>query len=220
MPIKVKAGMVGGFGTRDFAKFVMDDAGIDVRAGIEAGAEGMKEDLRDQIENAGLGQRLGRAVGSKVYPPGGKGSLDAAGFVYPRGRKAAAIFDSWNQGATITAHGGKYLAIPTKEAGRGWRNSKARPQEFEQRTGIKLRFVKLKNGNAVLVGDSVAAKSGRGRRAASKGRRAQGRAVNSLVFFILIRSAKIPKRLDFETIAKKWADRIPDLIGAANRGNV
>jgi hypothetical protein len=220
MPIKIKAGMVGGFGTRDFAKFVIDDAGIATRAGVEAGAEGLRDELRDQIANAGLGERLGRAVGAKVYPPSGKGSLDAAGFVYPRGRKAAAIFDSWNQGATITAHGGKYLAIPTKEAGRGWRNTKAKPQEFEQRTGIKLRFVKLKNGNAVLVGDAIAAKSGRGRRAATKGRRAQGRTVQSLVFFILIRSAKIPKRLDFDAIARKWADRIPGLIDAASRGSV
>lgn len=220
MAIRVTAGMVGGRGVRDFTGAVRDSEAIAVQAGVQVAAEGLRDELRYQIAATGMGDRLGRAVGAKIYPTRGNGSLDAAGLVYPRGPKAEKIFAAFNQGVTITAKGKKFLAIPTKEAGRAWRNGKARPGEFHERTGIKLRFVPLKNGNAVLVGDSIKAKSGRGRRAATRGRRAQGRAVESVVFFVLIRSVKIPRRLDFDTAAQKWADRIPDLIAAARQGDV
>lgn len=219
MPVRISAGRVGTYGPKEFAKFVGDSGGIDVQAGISAATDGLKGDLRDLVEQAGLGERLGRAIGSKVYPSGSQGSLDAAGIVFPRGPKAQAIFDSFNRGVTITAKGNrKFLAIPTKNAGRSWRNGKARPEEFQERTGIKLRFVPLKNGNAVLVGDSISARAGKGQRAATRGRRAQGRAVHTLVFFVLIRSVTIPQRLNFEARAQAWADRIPDLIAAADRG--
>lgn len=208
MAISVKAGMVGGLGTRDFAKFVLDSTSIEVRAGVEAGAEGLRDELRDQVANAGMGERLGKAVGAQIYPRGGKGSLDAAGFVYPRGRKAAAIFDAYNQGVTITAHNAKWLAIPTKFAGKGFRGARARPKEFQERTGIKLRFVKAKNGNAVLIGDKK-------QRAGSRARRKP----KSIVYFVLIRIVKIPHRLSFDASAQKWADRIPSLIEAAKRGD-
>lgn len=219
MPITVKAEMVGGRGIKDFVRFVRETGALEVRAGVEAATEGLKDELRDLVAAAGLGDRLGKAIGGNVYPKGGKGSLGAAGFVFPRGKKAAAIFESFNEGTTIRAKGGKFLAIPTKEAGRAWRNGKARPQEFQERTGIKLRFVKLKNGNAVLVGDAITSKSGRGVRAATKGRRRQGRAAKPLVFFVLIRSMTVPRRLNFSASAQKWADRIPQLIEAAKQGD-
>jgi hypothetical protein len=219
MAIRVGAGMVGGRGVRDFTGAVRDSEAIAIQAGVSVAAEGLRDELRDQVAAAGMGDRLGRAIGAKTYPSRG-GSLDAAGLVYPRGPKAEKIFAAFNEGVTITANGKKFLAIPTKEAGRAWRNGKARPGEFQERTGIKLHFVALKNGNAVLVGDSIKARSGRGRRAATRGRRKQGRAVESVVFFVLIRSVKVPRRLDFETAAKKWADRIPDLIDAARQGDV
>jgi hypothetical protein len=212
MAIKFSAGFVGGRGPREFAKFVVEQGAIEVRAGVEAATDGLKNELRDQIAEAGLGERLGRAIGANVYPKGGKPSLDAAGYVFPRGKKATAIFDAYNRGVTITAHKGRYLAIPTKEAGRGNRFSKATPQEFQERTGIKLRFVKTKNGNAVLVGDAIKAKSGRGGRVMTRVSRA-------VIFFVLIRSARVGKKLSFESTAQKWADRMPQLIESAKQGD-
>lgn len=217
MTVRTAGGWVGGkhFGT--WLAGVQADQAIAVQSAVTAAAEGLKNELRDAVSAAGLGDRLGNAIGANVYPRG-KYSLNAAGYVFPRGKKAAAIFDSFNAGSVITAHKGRYLAIPTKDAGRGYHFMKATPQEFQDRTGIRLRLVRFKKGTLALVGDAIAGRNGRGFRRASAGRLAQGRRAAPIVFFILVPVARMPHRLNFEAIAASWSDRIPDLIAAANQG--
>lgn len=220
MSVRISAGWVGGDGFDGWVKAVRQDMAVAVTAGVSAAADGLKAELRDQIVSAGFGTRLGNAIGSNVYPRAGKVSFDAAGYVFPRGKKAEAIFTSFNEATVISAKGHKYLAIPTPAAGRANRFGAVTPAEFQFRTGITLQFVTFKNGSHALVGDSIKAKSGRGRRAPTKRRIAQGRAVEHLVFFWLIPQAREQRRLNFVSVAQKWSDRIPDLIDAAKQGDV
>jgi len=215
MSIRFKAGWVGGEGFKDWVASVKSDAAIAVTAGVSAAADNLKNELRDQITSAGMGTRLGNALGSNVYPRAGKFSLDAAGYVFPRGKRAESIFTSFNEAATVHAQGHRYLAIPTKDAGRANRFGAVTPEEFQFRTGIKLQVAKLPSGKLALVGESIGARSGHGQRAPTKRRRAQGRSVQTLIFFFLVPVAHEPRRLDFASAAAKWADRIPDLIDAA-----
>lgn len=203
MSMRITAGWIGGQGFGDWARTVRDAGSIAVQAGVSTASTELRDEIRNQISEAGLGEKLGNAVGLKLYPPGQKGSFGAAGYIFPRGRKATAIFDSFNSASVITAHKGKYLAVPTPAAGRGYRNAKPTPEEFQQRTGIKLSFVRFRSGSAGLVGHSRKAGKARG---------------GNTVYFILILQARMPRRLSFDAIARKWADRIPDLIEAASKG--
>lgn len=205
MTIRMGAGWVDGLDPRAAMKAQKDILGLATRAGVAAAAEGLKNEIRQQIEAAGLGTRLGNAVGANVYPRQG-GSVGAAGYVFPRGKKAVEIFDSFNSGTTIRAKNGLWLAIPTKNAFLGGRGGhRPTPGEFEKATGIRLRVVKprrsAKGRYQLLVGDS--------RRAS------RGRAAASVVFFILVPSVRLGKRLSFDALAEKWAARVPGLIDAA-----
>jgi hypothetical protein len=198
----------------DFAKDIEQGGALAVTAAVSAATDTLKEAFRDDVAAASLGARLGKAIGSKLYPRSGA-SLGAAGIVFPRGKKSEGIFQAWNEGATIVATGGrKWLAIPTAKAGHGTRGSSQTPQKFTDATGIALRFVPIRGrpNVALLVGRAIAAKSGRGFRQATKGRRAQGRAVREEVFFVLVKSTTIPARLHFEQLARAVADQVPALI--------
>jgi hypothetical protein len=211
--VKTFARLEGGT-LADFADEVKKAGALAVTAAVTAGTETLKDAFRADITGAALGERLGKAIGSKVYPRAGV-SLDAAGLVFPRGKKSERIFQAWNDGATIVPTGGRrWLAIPTPKAGHGARGSLMTPQKFRDATGIALRFVPVrgKPNVALLVGTATVAKSGKGYRRKTKGRQAQGRTYGDEVFFILIRSTTIPSRLHFEAIAQAVADKIPDLI--------
>lgn len=224
MAVKLSGGWVGG---RDVKSFFADQQSIvarAVRAGIGLAAEGLKNDLRASVRAAGLGERLGNAIGANVYPRQESGSLNAAGYVFPRSPSAAKIFQAFSDGTPITGKNGNWLAIPTPEAylgGRGGR--RPTPREFEQRTGIKLRMIKPRRSRRgryqLLVGESVHGKRA-GRKAATKRRLAQGRDADTRVFFVLIPFARLGKRLDFESIARRWHERVPELIEAATPGDL
>lgn len=208
MSIRAKAGWVRG----TFADWLGDtraNMAIAVQSGVSTATTELRDALRNQVADAGLGDKLGNAVGANVYPRGGKPSLGAAGYVYPRGRKATAIFDSFNSASVITAKKGKYLAIPTQAAGKSGRYTKVTPQTFEKQTGIKLEFARSRKGTALLVGKKFKSKLMRG---------ALGGERNSQIYFILIPVAHMPKRLGFEALAQTWADNIPALIDAASKG--
>lgn len=221
---RISGGWVGGQGVKELFKDQQSLRARAVRAGVGAAAEGLKTELRQNVEAAGLGQRLGNAIGANIYPRQESGSLAAAGYVFPRSPSAAKIFDAFNAGTPIRGKNGNWLAFPTSNAylgGKGGR--RPTPGEFEQRTGIKLRPIvprsSKKGRYQLLVGESVHGRRS-GRRAATKGRLRQGRAVETLVFFVLVRETRPGRRLDFDAIAQRWADRIPELIAAATPGDL
>ena len=193
-----------------------------VTAGMRAVMDGLKQDLRDDVREAGLGQRLANTWRGQTFPKAGA-SAEAAAYVTSNAPK---LIDAFDRGAVITARNRRYLAIPTPEAGvrhlskrrgKGSSDNGLTPAAWERETGVKLRFVPSRTGG-VLVADAFY------RRQAARFQRRksfrpiresgpdQGRAF--VVIFVLVRQAKLRKRLDIAATARRWADRVPGTIAA------
>ncbi|CAA7625655.1 hypothetical protein MTBSS4_520003 [Magnetospirillum sp. SS-4] len=108
-----------------------------VTAGMRQAADGLKADLRRQVTEAGMGQRLANTWRAELYPKGRK-SIKAAGFVFTR---APTIIRAFDQGAVIKSKHGLWLAIPTPAAGTGARGKRMTPGLWEQMHGSRLRFI-------------------------------------------------------------------------------
>jgi hypothetical protein len=179
-----------------------------VTFGMREVADGLKQDLRDDVVAAGLGERLARTWRGKTFPEAGE-SLEAAAYVWSRAPK---IIDAFDRGVTIRSRDRFWLAIPTAAAGpRGigasGRSARITPGGWERRTGLRLRFVYRRGRPSLLVAD--------GARLNSKGRAAANRQKNgqaSVIVFILVPQVTLKKRLDIDAAARAWAGRVPGLI--------
>lgn len=191
-----------------------------VTAAIRDGAEELKSDWRDQIERAGLGPRLARTIRSRTYPPG-QPSVDAAAMVWT---KAPKIIDSYARGATITARGGRFLAIPTEDVPKKHQGRALTPDEVEERFGRRLQFISpsdrgfwtpsiRRNGVAFLVlkGLRIRKASGRWRNATDSEKR-RGKETSSVIMFILVPRVKVTQRLDLDALARAAEARHPALL--------
>lgn len=183
-----------------------------VERAISDATDGLKRELRGQVEAAGLGSRLARTIRSETYPKSGK-SLDPVGLVYTKAPKLLSVFET---GATITpVNGSKYLAIPTenvphKTGGRGLRRMS--PVEVEASFDQQLKFAKAGNGRLLAYLDVVHAKNKRGWRKGTRRRISSGRSLQTIPMFVLIPQAHLRKRIDIQGAGERWADRIPSLI--------
>jgi len=194
-----------------------------VTAGMREITDGLKEDLRADVRESGLGQRLANTWRGQTFPRTGE-STEAAAYVSSNAPK---LIDAFDRGVTITARNRRFLAIPTPEAGvrqiskrrsKGSTGNTLTPAAWERETGVKLRFVPSKNGGGVLVADAFY----RRQPARYQGRKSfrpikeagpdKGRSF--VVIFVLVRQVKLRKRLDIEATAKRWADRVPGAIAA------
>jgi|SRR5579884_261506 hypothetical protein len=180
--------------------------------------EGLKTDLRADVVEAGLGQRLASTWRGKTFPESGV-SIEAASFVWS---KAPNIIDAFDRGVTIRSSRGFWLAIPTPAAGlKGLSPEGARkritPGGFERRTGMRLRFIYRRGQPSLLVADN-ARLTKRGLARANIGRTRSGGPYTRLagrstvVIFILVPQVTLRKRLDVEGTGNRWADRASDLI--------
>lgn len=156
--------------------------GREMRAAMNREARNMEKQLEAATVAAGL-SGLARTWQSKTYPAGP--SITPAGLVWSKAPQAMRAF---SEGATITAKGGRFLAIPSPETRRlrGGRNQRTpSPADVERRLGVKLVLVE-KQGKRFLVAPS----RDRGRR--------RGRL---FVAFFLVPRAVIRKRLDIPPLA-------------------
>jgi hypothetical protein len=208
-----------GHGVAGFGKDALATLKAAVTGAVGIATRGMVQELRHEIGQAGLGGKLPNAVRGEVYPQGGKTSLRAAGFIYPRGKGAADILESFSQGVTIRGKDGLWLAIPTKEAGTQALGKRITPGLWEQATGLRLKFVYRPGRVSFLVatqqynrGSASRFKAGRKSRNLSSVGGSRG---VSAIIFILVRQVTLAKRLDPDAIAQRWADRAPDLIDRA-----
>ncbi len=209
--------------TSDFfaiPKEIREIAAAAVTAGVRATTRGLTLEMRQHAHAMGLGDKLPNALRDVTYPKAPKNSLRAAGEVVPNGRNAWRIFDAMTRGVTIAPkNGGQFLALPTENCPEALLRARFRevsPLALEELYGRKLRIVNIRPGLAIMVMDDlVEAKSGRGFKKATKRRRAQQREVKSIVMFILVPHASLRARLQFQSIAERWADRLPELIDAA-----
>lgn len=168
-------------------------------------AAGLKSDLREITQKAGLGSRLANTWRSAVYPKG-RTSIDAAAFVYS---KAPDIIDSFDRGATIyPVNGSKMLAIPTKNVPRKGRGRRMTPLDVEDAYNQDLKFARTKDGKTIAYVEVIKAKSGKGWRQATKGRLRQGRVVQPVVMFILIPAAKMPKLFNLDATGAYWGQQM------------
>ncbi|MFH1158597.1 MAG: DUF6441 family protein [Pseudomonadota bacterium] len=181
-----------------------------VTRGVAQATDGLKTELRGQVTGAGLGQRLSKSWRSQIYPKGGA-SVNAAGFVY---NKAPEIIGAFAEGVTIRSKNGKFLAIPTPYVIRR-ENRKLTPADFEE-AGIPLRYVPPEGSRHVglLVVDNFRITS-KGRARAASPRAIKAGRTATVVMFILIPEARLKKRFDINSVAKKWIDKLPSLVIAS-----
>lgn len=209
--------------TDDVARGLKDaegDAARSVTSAMREVTDGFKADLRADVVDASLGQRLANTWRGKTYPEGGI-SLEAASFVWS---KAPNIVDAFDRGVTIRSNRGVFLAIPTAAAGvKGISATGAMkritPGGWERRTGMRLRFVYRRGGPSLLVADNARlSKKGLARpnigrtRAGAQFTRLKGR--STVAVFILVPQVTLRKRLDIAAIAQRWADRVPNVIAS------
>ncbi|CAA7621611.1 conserved hypothetical protein [Candidatus Terasakiella magnetica] len=181
-----------------------------VTAGMRQAADGLKADLRRQITEAGMGQRLANTWRAELYPKGRK-SIKAAGFVFTR---APTIIRAFDQGAMIKSKHGFWLAIPTPAAGTGARGKRMTPGLWEQMHGARLRFIYRRGAPSLLVAENMRARAGK-RGGFAKGSASalrSGRGLASVVMFILVPQVSLKKRLDVDGVAERWASALPELI--------
>ena len=172
-----------------------------VTGAMRDATDGLKTDLRSDVAESGLGRRLANTWRGKTYPDGAE-SVEAAAFVWS---KAPKIADAFDRGVTITpGNGRKYLAIPTDNARRIRSRERITPAIVEQRTGQKLHFVRGRGSTAFLIGVPRVARARRRGAARPKG----------VVMFILVPQARLRKRLDIQSIADRWAAKVPTLVSS------
>jgi len=201
--MRIKLDIVGDLAEQ--MREVTTDGERAVSRAMAAAGTGLKNDWRGQILGAGLGTRLARTIRSAVYPKA-VDSLNAATMVWTNAPKPIGAFE---QGALIRSKNGFYLAIPTPAAGaKGIGNKRITPGGWEQRTGLRLRFVYRRNAPSLLVAESRLNTKGRAVASRSK----TGRGVATVPIFILVPQVNLRKRLDLARDGEAWANRVPGLI--------
>jgi hypothetical protein len=178
-----------------------------VSAAMRMAGTDLKASWRGQITGAGLGHRLTNSIRSQTYPKASE-SLAAAALVWS---KAPVIVGAHDTGPLIRSKNGFWLAIPTAAAGKGARGGRITPGEWEQRRGLRLRFVYRRAGPSLLVAEGRL--NGRGVGVASRSK--TGRGVATVPIFLLMRQVKLAKRLDLARDAARAVDRVPGLIVAS-----
>lgn len=182
-----------------------------VTTAVATSGVGVQQDWRAQVQAAGLGGRLSNSVRLQVFPPH-KMSMNAAALVWA---KAPHILEAFERGAVIRAKSGQWLAIALPASGIKRGNRKAEtPAEWQFRTGRKLRFVPTGPGRALLVADDVRMnKAGLAVRSRRKVRRDGIKTGQvSAPIFVLIRQAKMPKRLNLFAGVNAAANRFAGQI--------
>jgi len=200
---------------------IFDQLGDDIARGATGAmsevSAGLKAELRQQAESAGLGGKVANTWRGVTYPVGGRVSLSPASFVFS---KAPKIVDAFERAPVIrTVNGRKYLAIPTENVPRlGTRgHPRMTPAEVETFFNQDLKFARTKSGRLLAYIDAVGGAKGF-RRASGKqlGRLYRGKGVparhTQVVMFILTPTAKMPKRFNVDEAAAHWADQVPSIL--------
>lgn len=194
---------------------LLSDTGAILVDAMDEAQQGLKEELRDQVRGAGLGERVAKAWQGRTYPQGKRSSIDPAAYVWT---KAAKIVDAFDRGASIYPTGGRrYLALPTKNvprklgAGAG-RSGLMTPLDVETAFNQDLIVRRGSGGRLLAFVNAVPSANRRGFRPATAGRLAKGRTAQLVLMFVLVPSVKLPKLLDLQAAANAWADRVPGLI--------
>jgi hypothetical protein len=154
----------------------------------------LRKDIRSRVKRSGFaGKILPKTVASKVFEETGRVYSVAT---YPSGRGRTSPLDLislFDQGTTITAKGGGWLAIPTgdgpRRQGRGGMRYSS-PQEAAKQ-GWKLVAIPARGGKMVLI-------------AKVPGRK--------IVTHILIKMSTLRKRYDLQSAIDAWKEKMPKIL--------
>jgi len=170
-------------------------------AAMRGATDTLKTTLRDQIRDAGMGNRLANTWRADTYPDSGN-ALNPAGYAWSN---APDIITAFASGATIMPHGGrKYLWLPTKAVprarGGGTGAKKMTPPEVLQSFGVTEFVIKKGRGGRLLAFIAQGrGKTARGAvRRVRKGRLAQGANGELVLMFVLMSSVRMPKKFDLQ----------------------
>ena len=122
------------------------------------------------------------------------------------------IIGAHDTGPLIRSTSGFWLAIPLPAAGKALGGKRITPAMWEQKTGLRLRFVYRSRGPSLLVADAVRLNT-KGQAAVSKSKTGRGQVTAPI--FLLVRQVKLPKRLDLARDAERAHDAVPGLIVAS-----
>lgn len=188
-----------------------DDLAQIATAAMVEGTALLKNDLREDVVAAGLGRRLALTWRSKVYPEGGRNSLDPAGWVWTKSPKLIEVYEN---GAMIRPTGGRrYLALPSKNVPMKGRGKRMTPLDVELSFNQDLIIRRgHKPGTWTAWINAVAGRSGKGFKPATKGRLRGGRQSQLVFMFTLTPWVQVRKRLTGAQIAERAADRMPGLL--------
>lgn len=198
----------------NLAKLMADEVKAGEKAvhfGIRDAGIALKDAWRGQVTRAGMGNRLARTIRSEVYPKG-RHSLNAASMVWTR---APVIINAHDTGPAIRPTRGLWLVIPTEAAGKRPGGQRPTPEDWERRTGLKLRFVLRRSGPSLLVADGARInKGGLAVMSRAKVRKKDGiqRGAVTAVIFILVPQTRLRKRLDLERAARAALNALPEAI--------
>jgi len=201
----------------DFAEVPRRNLAIASTLAVTVKTNEGKISLRQMIADAGLGERLGNAIGAEVYPKGGKVSIGAAGSIFPRGPGATDILSAFDDGATIKSKDGFFLSVPAPGYAAFVRdNPRLTPGEFERRVGVRLRFVYRPGAASLLVVDNARATKSGFRPATQRQRRAwNSRMLGTMAtvpVFFLVPQVSLRKRFDIESRLTRIVEGVPDQI--------
>ena len=175
-----------------------------VSAAMREAGTSLKSAWRSQITGAGLGTRLGNSIRLASFPKSGD-SLNAAALVWSN---APVIIGAHDTGPLIRSKDGFWLAIPTPAAGKSSKGGRITPGEWEQRTGMRLRFIYRRRGPSLLVAEGRVSSAGRAVRSRSK----TGRGLTSVPVFLLVPKVKLKKVLNLDEAVRSVVDRVPAAI--------
>ncbi|MFN3076658.1 MAG: DUF6441 family protein [Alphaproteobacteria bacterium] len=195
----------GDFGPffRDAEKTAREAAG---RA-IWENAETLKNELRGQVLQSGLGPRLAGSWKIKHYSDLGRGQ---SAVVYSTAPK---IIDAFERGVTIQGKDGAWLAIPLPAASKIVLHKRVTIHNLEQVLHVKVRFVYLRGRASLLVADMRESSTKEGvYRAPSKRTMKSGEKIVTVPMFILVRQVKLSKRLDIAGAESRAMNRFADYL--------
>jgi Family of unknown function (DUF6441) len=210
----------------DFAEALLAWERIDtgyLRVGRQAVTQVTREAeqaLEVATARSGLG-RLSKAWTSRIYPKAGL-AREPAGYIYPKGgRRTAGAIRSFSRGARIRGMHGGYTAFATPAAGPRPRGRDLTPEEWERRTGQKLRPVFRPGRAPLLVADGrLNARSGRFRPLLKRDARKFGPGVGAtIVIFILMPEYSHQARFSIEGTLAPFPGRLATrFVDLANQG--
>lgn len=159
----------------------------------------LKEALRGQILDAGLGSRLANTWRGRTYP-GKNSSIHPTGYAWSRAPEIISFFSQTQNVVAINGH--KYLAIPTKQVPRGLRKrARLSVGAVMAQLGKKLIILPGKNGHLLGMVDRSGPRVGK--RKIGVVRR------NLVLLFTFVRDVTGRKRFDLPSLVREIATTFP-----------